>query len=331
MPPSMSEIRPDREPLVGAGQIDHHVADFTATMAADVPLRVVQETLARQGQWLPIDGDAERPVGELVETNSTGPLRLGYGAWRDLLLGAQFTNGRGELITAGGRTVKNVAGYDLTKFMVGQRGVFGTLVTLTTRAYKRPAGAIMATFGASPKLIQRLIPSPQKPQWALLTADALHCGYVGDERALAYYESAVRELQPRALATRSLDEDITHRAALWRGDFRAAVPPARVAEFVAAAGLDAWVADPAFGIVLGSGGDDAAIRRAANDLQGTVLFSRPGQATAGAADGGWFDVPPGPQRELLERLKRSFDPDGRLAPLPWTAPRSTNAAGASAI
>ena len=66
-----------------------------------------------------------------LEMNSTGPLRLGFGAWRDLLLGAQFYNGRGELITAGGRTVKNVAGYDLTKFMVGQRGVFGRLLTLT--------------------------------------------------------------------------------------------------------------------------------------------------------------------------------------------------------
>ena len=63
---------------------------------------------------------ATKALGRLVEHNSSGPLRLGYGAWRDLLLGCQFHNGRGELITAGGRTVKNVAGYDLTKFMVGQ-------------------------------------------------------------------------------------------------------------------------------------------------------------------------------------------------------------------
>ena len=308
----MSEYRPNRTPLVAPAEIDHHVADFTATVAADVPLRTVQDTLAAMGQWLPIDGDPDRSVGELVETNSTGPLRLGYGAWRDLLLGAQFTNGLGELITAGGRTVKNVAGYDLTKFMVGQRGVFGKLVTITTRTYQRPAGAILATFRPSAKLIQRLIPSPQKPQWALLNRDALRCGYVGDERALAYYSTALAEFKPLSLEPRSLEQDIDHRASLWRGEFRAAVPPARVSEFVAAAQPDEWVADPAFGIVLGSGGDDSAVRRAARDLGGTVVFSRSGQA---AAD--WFEVPPGPQRGLLERLKLSFDPDNRLAPLPW--------------
>src|SRR5580765_2225140 len=107
----MSESRTDRTPLVQPGQIDHHVADMSATVAADVPLRRLQETFAAAGQWLPVDGDPERSVGELVSMNSTGPLRLGYGAWRDLLLGAQLHNGRGELITAGGRTVKNVSGY----------------------------------------------------------------------------------------------------------------------------------------------------------------------------------------------------------------------------
>src|SRR5437763_1960482 len=187
----MSEFRADRPPLVGPGQIDHHVADMTAAVSVDVPLREVQRTLAAAQQWLPIDGDPDVPIAQLINSNSTGPMRLGYGAWRDLLLGAQFHNGRGELITAGGRTVKNVAGYDLTKFMVGQRGVFGKLLTLTTRTYKRPAGAIVATFAPRPQLLQRLIPSPLRPQWSLLSADALLCGYLGDERTLAYYLKSV--------------------------------------------------------------------------------------------------------------------------------------------
>src|SRR5438128_2074404 len=139
----MSDFRPNRQPLVFPGDIDHHVADMTATMAADVTLAAVQAKFESTEQWLPIDGDPSLPVGQLVENNSTGPLRLGYGAWRDLLLGAQFANGRGELITAGGRTMKNVAGYDLTKFMVGQGGVFGKIVSITTRTYKRPTGAIL--------------------------------------------------------------------------------------------------------------------------------------------------------------------------------------------
>src|SRR5436190_16621966 len=143
----MSEhARPPRQPHVPSGAIEHHVADLTATFAADVTLAALQETLARAEQWLPIDGDPSATVGQLVERNSTGPMRLGYGAWRDLLLGAQFTNGRGDLITAGGRAVKNVAGYDLTKFIVGNAGLFGRLVTITTRTYRRPRGALLAIF-----------------------------------------------------------------------------------------------------------------------------------------------------------------------------------------
>ncbi|MEA2711976.1 MAG: glycolate oxidase binding subunit [Phycisphaerales bacterium] len=311
----MSEFRADLEPLVAPGAIDHHVGDMTATVAADVPLRRVQASVAAAQQWLPIDGDPDLSVGELVETNSTGPLRLGYGAWRDLLLGAQFRNGSGELITAGGRTVKNVAGYDLTKFMVGQRGVFGKIVTITMRLYKRPAGAILATFEPNARLIGKLLPSTTRPQWAMLTADALLCGYVADALTLDFYETtlAAADVKPRTIERRTLEQDIEHRAQLFRGDFRVSVPPAKVADFIAVAKPTKWVADPAFGIVVGAG-DDLQIRGAAQALSGTASFPR----RDGSA-GPLFDVPSPAQRQLLERLKKSFDPDNRLAPLPWQA------------
>src|SRR3954467_1530720 len=95
--PAPPRFRPDRAPLVAPGAIEAHDRDMTATFAADVTLAAAQARLAELGQWLPVDGDPARPLGHLVETNSTGPLRLGYGAWRDLLLGCQYTNGRGEL------------------------------------------------------------------------------------------------------------------------------------------------------------------------------------------------------------------------------------------
>src|SRR5207302_2677736 len=130
-------------PLVPPGGVEIFARDMTVTAAADVPLAELQHKLAELNQWLPIDGDPALPIGQLVEINSSGPLRLGYGAWRDLLLGCQFANHRGELITAGGRTFKNVAGYDLTKLMVGQQGILGRVVTITTRTYRRPAGALV--------------------------------------------------------------------------------------------------------------------------------------------------------------------------------------------
>src|SRR5690606_39385215 len=106
----LSPSRPPREPLVPPGGADLQIADMSATVSADLTLRELDRQLAAHDQWLPIDGDPDRTIGDLVAANSSGPMRLGFGGWRDLLMGAQFLTGRGELITAGGRTVKNVAG-----------------------------------------------------------------------------------------------------------------------------------------------------------------------------------------------------------------------------
>jgi len=308
------EYRPDRTPLVHPGEMDLHVRDMTATFSADVTLAEAQGRLAELGQWLPVDGDPSRTLGKLVEHNSSGPLRLGYGAWRDLLLGCQFHNGNGQLITAGGRTVKNVAGYDLTKLMVGQGGALGRLVTVTTRTYRRPAGAILARFPADVWQINRLLPTPCRPQWAVLTREATLCGYLGDERTLVYYDGALRAHGPTEMTRRSVDDDIEHRRQLWRaagadGSFRASVPPVKILEFVERAGLSDWSADAAFGVVVGFASADTrdAIRGAARHLGGGVHFGDQGRTSV------QFDAA---RRALLGRLKQAFDPDGKLEPLP---------------
>jgi FAD/FMN-containing dehydrogenase len=307
------EARPNRLPLIGPGAIERHVADMTATFSAELKFAEAQEKLAEVQQWLPIDGDPELSLGQLVAQNSSGPLRLGYGAWRDLLLGAQFRNGRGELITAGGRTVKNVAGYDLTKFMVGQEGVFGRLITLTTRTYKRPQAAMLARLAPDIRPVNRLISSDLRPHWMLLTADDLFCGFLGDQGTIDYYAAQVPAIFPATVQMRSLEQDIAHRASLWQAGgqttFRAAVPPVRVMDFVSAARPASWVADPAFGIVLGTCEDKSAVRSAAEKLSGTVWFKQDGKLDFAPSDEG--------RRKLLDRLKRAFDPDNTLQPLPW--------------
>jgi FAD/FMN-containing dehydrogenase len=82
MDASHTQFRSPREPLAPPGGADLHERDMTATFSADVTLSATQDQLARLGQWLPVDGDPAATLGRLVETNSTGPLRLGYGAWR---------------------------------------------------------------------------------------------------------------------------------------------------------------------------------------------------------------------------------------------------------
>ena len=317
----MTEIdyRPPHAPLVPPGGSDLHARDMTATFSADLTLGEAQRRLAEIGQWLPVDGDPDATLGHLIDRNSTGPLRLGFGAWRDLLLGAQFTTGSGELITAGGRTVKNVAGYDLTKFMVGQHGTFGRLVTLTTRTYRQPAAAVLARYAPDSDALSKLLPTPLRPQWAVLTPESLFCGYLGDVETTEWYATNAAPTSPLEVVRRGRDEDITHRQHLWRhasvdATFRASIPPARLREFVTQLTGGDWSADAAFGIVIGPVADPAlrdALRRAATSAGGSVTFA--GIAGAAALE---FSTTP-VQRRIIERLKAAFDPEGRLEPLPW--------------
>lgn len=298
----MEEPRPNRTPLVPPGEVELFPRDMTVTASAAVTLRALQARLAGHGQYLPVDGDAGATLGELVERNSTGPLRLGYGAWRDLLLGVQFENGRGELVTAGGRPVKNVAGYDLTKFMVGQRGVFGRIVTLTTRTYRTPAGAVHARFAADPAVVGRLLVAC-RPQWCLMRRGEVVCGYHGDETTLAYYERAVAGFSPTSVRPATLAEDEALRTAWWvmRGEWtQVSVGPGRLTGLVKS--LNDWVADPVFGIVRVLGGVPADL------LQEH-------RATAYRSDGASTAMSSG-ERAILERLKRAFDAESQLAPLP---------------
>ena len=321
-------FRPPRQPLVPPGGADLHGRDMTATFSAEMTLGEAQRRLGELGQWLPVDGSSAAPLGELVSCNSTGPLRLGYGAWRDLLLGVQFANGRGELITAGGRTVKNVAGYDLTKFMVGQRGVFGKLLTLTTRTYRRPAGAVLARYEPDVTILPKLLTTDLRPQWSALTADALYCGYVGDETTMAWCYENVSATEPLQTLRRPLNADVEHREQLWGmalapAAFRASVPPARVLEFagelesLAAGRAVRWVADAAFGAVLGELDDDVTLERvrgAADRYGGTVVAC--GDAAAPLDAPAIASTNPA-ERRIIEQLKAAFDPDGNLTPLPW--------------
>lgn len=297
------ENRPTRTPLVPPGGVDHHVSDMTLTASADLTLQQLQDRLAAHEQWLPIDGDPSLSLGRLIESNSSGPLRLGYGGWRDFLLGAQFETSSGRLITAGGRAIKNVAGYDLTKFMIGQFGLFGRLITITSRAYKRPAGALRVKFPVNDKLVGELLPTAARPQWAMMTRESLFCGYLGDEAAINYYEQTLAQRQPLEISRTTVDEDIAFRAQRWSvRDFRASVPPTRLLEFIQQSKVDGLSADAAFGIIVGacSMEDRKRLGQVATSLGGSITFDDP-QAMAEAIS------QPGPMGTLLRNLKSAFD------------------------
>ena len=116
--------------------IEHAVGDLTVTAEAGMKLANLQAKLRSQNQFLPIDpSHADATLGGIVATADTGSWRQRYGGVRDLLLGLSFVRADGEVAKAGGRVVKNVAGYDLMKLFTGAYGTLGIITQLTFRTY----------------------------------------------------------------------------------------------------------------------------------------------------------------------------------------------------
>jgi FAD/FMN-containing dehydrogenase len=281
-----------------------HVADLTATFGAELALDQLQRQLPEH-LWLAVDGKDEK-IGDLVKVNATGPLRLGFGGWRDLLLGCQFFNGQDELITAGGRTVKNVAGYDLTKLMVGQAGELGRIATITARLYRRPGDGLLAEFEPS-RSINDFLTTDCRPQWAVLTPSALFLGYLGEEVMIDHVGRQLPAFQPCQITRHGFAGDVQWRQMHWHvaGELqmRASVPPARILEFVQSADLKDWIADAAFGIVRAAVDEGIVDRicQSAERVGGRAWFF------SGNGDLARFTAAP-EERQILQRLKKAMAP-----------------------
>ncbi len=121
--------------------IDHAVGDLTVTVEAGMRFADLQAILAKEGQFLAIDPayPDQATIGGIVATADTGSLRQRYNSVRDMLLGITFVRADGQIAKAGGRVVKNVAGYDLMKLFTGSYGTLGIITQVTFRVYPLPA------------------------------------------------------------------------------------------------------------------------------------------------------------------------------------------------
>ena len=122
-------------------------ADLVATVQAGAPLDEVRRRLADQGMWLALDppGRPDRSIGSILATATAGPLRYGFGSVRDHVLGCAVVTGDGRIVRAGGRVVKNVAGYDVTKLHVGGFGGFGVITEVHLRLRALPRADVTFT------------------------------------------------------------------------------------------------------------------------------------------------------------------------------------------
>jgi glycolate oxidase FAD binding subunit len=149
--------------------IDYPARDMTITVRAGITVAKLQEVLAKEGQWLPVDvPQPERAtIGGAVALNKSGPRRLGYGTLRDYVIGVSFVTDDGTEVKAGGRVVKNVAGYDLMKLQTGAVGTLGVITQLTLKVRPKPEAAAVVWMGCPPEkladVLDRLHASRSRP------------------------------------------------------------------------------------------------------------------------------------------------------------------------
>jgi glycolate oxidase FAD binding subunit len=297
--------------------LEHNVGDLTAVLQAGVPLAEAQAAFAAEGQMLALDpplgaGDAAT-VGGMVATGDSGPLRHRYGGVRDLIVGISLALSDGSLAKAGGKVIKNVAGYDLAKLFTGSHGSLGLIVTVTVRLHPKPVGNATAVAATDDPdvLAKAAIALARLP----LEADSLDAAWQGGAgRLLARFGGATAGDQAEATASRmreaGLDgvQTVEDDDDLW-DDLRAAQRRPEGASLK----LSGRMTDLAPAIRATDAAGGALVSRAAHGLSWITLdsgdlVSRVG-AVRDALDPRAVVVQDGP-----EELRRELDPWGPLDP-----------------
>jgi len=309
---------------------EHSPGDFTAVVGAGVPFERAQAAFAEAGQMLALDPPAApgATIGGLVATADSGPRRHRYGTPRELVIGVQVALPDGTLARAGGKVIKNVAGYDLSKLMAGAFGTLGIITEVALRLHPRPERTATARFAAQePEALGRIAAElAHRP----LELEALDVRYHGGEGAiLARFAGATAREQASELGGGAdvLEDDgelwDAQRAGQRSTDgvvVRVSALPAELADVLRAAdATGAGVAGRAgtgllyLTLPAGDGAaETVAWLRSELTPAPCVVLDAP-EAVRAALDDPW-DVPEGPELSLARRVKERFDPAGTLNP-----------------
>ena len=173
--------------------LEHDPGDLTCTVESGVRLSELREVLAAAGQRLSLDPPGDPTVGALLARNVSGPLRHRFGAPRDLVLGVTLVLGDGTIASAGGKVVKNVAGYDLARLVCGSQGRLAFIARASFRLHPLPKAAMTLLLESTnaARDVAGLLRSQLQPS----ALDVLHPGRVavlfeGSERAVAAQTAA---------------------------------------------------------------------------------------------------------------------------------------------
>jgi glycolate oxidase FAD binding subunit len=180
--------------------LEHEAGDLTCVVEAGVRVRDLNERLAAYGQMLGLDPPGNPTIGACIAGDLSGPRRHSYGTVRDLLLGVTVVLGDGLVANAGGKVVKNVAGYDLGKLFCGSRGRFGLVARASLRLHPLPeaTASVFAPATSADAVVEgwravlrsQLVPSAVDLLWP----DGFALLFEGSRRAVEAQVEAACEL-----------------------------------------------------------------------------------------------------------------------------------------
>jgi glycolate oxidase FAD binding subunit len=260
--------------------LEHEAGDLTCTVEAGIRLSALARALGQAGQRLSLDPPGDPTIGACLAGNLSGPLRHRYGGPRDFVLGVTLVLADGTIVSAGGKVVKNVAGYDLGKLMCGSQGRLAFIGRVSLRLHPIPAAAATVVVETSdPASVTRALLASQLVPSAL---DVLQPG-----RVVVLYEGGEAAVKAQVEATRLLVGGMEADGSVWaesRARQEAALGQARFTP----GELGAFLAHT----------PEAVVRPA-----------------AGVAYLPYATVPevPQPVLQLQERVRARFDPAGVLA------------------
>lgn len=308
------------------GIVSYEPTELVVTVRGGTPLAELETLLAAQGQCLAFEPPrfaAGGTVGGMVAAGLSGPRRMSAGAVRDFVLGTVLVSARGELMRFGGQVMKNVAGYDISRLLVGSMGVLGMLAEVSLKVLPLPrADQTLRLPLDEAEAIRRCNQWGGQPLPLAATAwvaGALWVRLCGAGRAV---EAALSQLGgdpvPAAEAARFWQglRDQQHaffgedeRAApLWRLSVPATTPPLALPgrQLIEWGGALRWYRpEPEQAL------SPEALRSLAAEVGGSAVLFRAGRAQAQV-----LRLPPlaEPARGLHQRLKQVFDPGGHINP-----------------
>jgi glycolate oxidase FAD binding subunit len=205
--------------------LEHAAGDLVVQAQAGVRLADLRQRLAPAGQQLALDPPEPRAtLGGVVAANASGPRRLRYGTVRDLLIGITVVLADGTVARAGGKVVKNVAGYDLAKLFCGSLGTLGMVAEVIFRLHPVPAASAVVTLGVerpeqAGEAMRRLRGTALEPSAVELTVDEF--GWPG--RLTVLFEGIQPGVEAQAAAAAELLGRVGEAAVAGPGGVEAAL------------------------------------------------------------------------------------------------------------